>query len=100
MLADNRPAPRAGLDLFVLEPQVWETDRIFIENHGAGLQYLCFQVPNLDAAHRDLIRKGVECTLEPTVTEYFDIATYKDPADVDILVSSTPWPDWGDGYRD
>ncbi len=32
--------------------------------------------------------------LESTVAEYFDIATYKDPAGVDILVSSTPWPSW------
>ena len=34
------------------------------------------------------------------VRDHYDIASYKDPVGVDLLVMSTPWPKWGDGYRD
>jgi hypothetical protein len=38
--------------------------------------------------------------MAPTYAEYYDVATYQDPSGVDILISSTPWPEWGDGFRD
>ncbi len=46
------------------------------------------------------MRRNVPCTLEPTVTEHYDVASYKDPSGVDILLSTTAWPVWGDGFRD
>jgi catechol 2,3-dioxygenase-like lactoylglutathione lyase family enzyme len=100
MLCDGRPNGSAGIDLFVSEPRVWEKDRVTLTERGPGLHYLCLLVPNLEAAHQDLTRKGVECTMAPTVTEHYDLATYRDPSGVDLAVSSTPWPEWGDGFRD
>lgn len=100
MLTDSRGNPNAGLDLFVSEPRLWEAEGIFVTDNGPGLHYLCLHVDDLDAAHRELTEKGVECTLEPTVTEYYDASSYKDPSGVDIALSSTLWPIWGDGFRD
>ncbi len=100
MLSDNRGNPNVGLDLFVAEPRIWEADGFPITQRRPGLHYLCFMVKDLAAAHRELTQKGVECTLEPTVTEHYDGASYRDPSGVDIIVSSTLWPVWGDGFID
>ena len=100
MLSDGRADTRAGIDLFVSEPRVWERDRVTITESGPGLHYLCFHVPDLVAAHQDIMRHGVACTMAPTYAEHYDVATYHDPSGVDILISSTPWPEWGDGFRD
>jgi catechol 2,3-dioxygenase-like lactoylglutathione lyase family enzyme len=73
-------------------PGLWGPDEDFLARHGPGLQYLCFAVGNVDAAHRDLISKQVECTLEPTDVDGNRVAFFKDPNGVDIEVLR-PLPD-------
>lgn len=67
-------------------PGLWEPDEDFLARHGPGLQYLCFAVGDVDAAHRDLISKKVQCTLEPTDIDGNRVAFFKDPNGVDIEI--------------
>jgi catechol 2,3-dioxygenase-like lactoylglutathione lyase family enzyme len=67
-------------------PGLWELDEAFLARYGPGLQYLCFAVEDVDAAHADLVAKGVECTLEPTSLENNRVAFFKDPNGVDIEI--------------
>lgn len=67
-------------------PGLWEPDEEFLARHGSGLQYLCFAVGDVDAAHRDLISKEVECTLEPTDIDGNRVAFFRDPNGIDIEI--------------
>ncbi len=77
-------------DIFPLElfgpPGLWEPDLAFLEKHGAGLQYLCFAVDDVNEAYQELLSKGVDFHLKPTEIEGNRIAFFKDPNGIDIEI--------------
>jgi catechol 2,3-dioxygenase-like lactoylglutathione lyase family enzyme len=89
-LADSESVPskdRYGVLLELFGPSGhWSQDCTFLEEHGPGLQYLCFAVDDVDAAFSHLSKKGVEYSLEPTDYLGNRIAFFKDPNGIDIEI--------------
>jgi catechol 2,3-dioxygenase-like lactoylglutathione lyase family enzyme len=89
-LADQVALSDADHDVFPLElfgpPGLWEADVAFLEKHGAGLQYLCFAVDDVDRAYQGLCSKGVDFHLDPTDFGDNRVAFFKDPNGVDIEI--------------
>jgi catechol 2,3-dioxygenase-like lactoylglutathione lyase family enzyme len=89
-LADPTAIADKDHDIFPLElfgpPGLWEPDLEFLDEHGAGLQYLCFAVDDVDKAYQELRSKGVEFHLTPTETEGNRVAFFKDPNGIDIEI--------------
>jgi catechol 2,3-dioxygenase-like lactoylglutathione lyase family enzyme len=95
-LADQVALSDEDHDVFPLElfgpPGLWEPDIAFLEKHGAGLQYLCFAVEDVDKAYQDLRSKGVNFHLPPTDFGENRVAFFKDPNGIDIEILH-PLPD-------
>jgi catechol 2,3-dioxygenase-like lactoylglutathione lyase family enzyme len=89
-LADQVALTDEEHDIFPLElfgpPGLWEADLDFLEKHGAGLQYLCFAVDDVDKAYQDLRSKGVDFHLQPTDFGENRVAFFKDPNGIDIEI--------------
>ena len=89
-LADPIALADENYDIFPLEifgpPALWDMDLEFLEKHGAGLQYLCFAVDDVDEAYRDLNLEGVDFHLPPTDFEDNRVAFFKDPNGIDIEI--------------
>lgn len=89
-LADPEAISDDDLDIFPLElfgpPGLGEPDIEFLEKHGAGLQYLCFAVDDVDSAYHELSSLGVEFHLKPTDFENNRVAFFKDPNGIDIEI--------------
>lgn len=89
-LADPTALADKDHDIFPLElfgpPGLWEPDLEFLEEHGAGLQYLCFAVDDVDKVYQELLSKGVDFHLKPTETEGNRVAFFKDPNGIDIEI--------------
>lgn len=89
-LADPTTLADKDHDVFPLElfgpPGLWESDLHFLEEHGAGLQYLCFAVDDVDRAYQELSSAGVDFHLKPTDFDGTRIAFFKDPNGIDIEI--------------
>lgn len=89
-LADPAALADEDHDIFPLElfgpPGLWESDLEFLEEHGAGLQYLCFAVADVDKSYQDLRSKGMDFHLEPTDFEDNRVAFFRDPNGIDIEI--------------
>jgi catechol 2,3-dioxygenase-like lactoylglutathione lyase family enzyme len=89
-LADPEAKSDEDHELFLLElfgpPGLWEPDIAFLEEHRAGLQYLCFSVTDVDRAFDELRSKGVQFHLLPTDIDGNRIAFFKDPNGIDIEI--------------
>jgi catechol 2,3-dioxygenase-like lactoylglutathione lyase family enzyme len=89
-LADPVALADQDHDVFPLElfgpPGLWDPDIAFLENHGAGLQYLCFAVDDVDKTYQELRSKRVDFHLKPTEVEGNRVAFFKDPNGIDIEI--------------
>lgn len=95
-LADQVALSDKDHDIFPLElfgpPALWDADLEFLEEHGAGLQYLCFAVDDVDKAYQALRSKGANFHLPPTDFGENRVAFFKDPNGIDIEILH-PLPD-------
>jgi catechol 2,3-dioxygenase-like lactoylglutathione lyase family enzyme len=89
-LADQVALSDEDHDIFPLElfgpPALWDADLAFLEKHGAGLQYLCFAVEDVDKAYQSLRSKGANFHLPPTDFGENRVAFFKDPNGIDIEI--------------
>lgn len=81
MADETRDAP----SLEIMGPEAtWDREQTFLAEHGPGLDHLCFVVDDVEAAHEELVSKGVEFFAEPEKTNGNCLAWFLDPNGVQV----------------
>ncbi len=83
-LADKgRDAPAIEI---IAPPGLGEREQAFLDEHGTGIDHICFMVSNVDGAYEELKSKGAKFHVEPTNFEGTRLAFFKDLNGVDIEI--------------
>jgi catechol 2,3-dioxygenase-like lactoylglutathione lyase family enzyme len=92
VLTDN--AGSGGEPLWIVGDATAEWEHVFLEKHGPGINYISFEVSDVDAAYEMLISKGVSFHVRPYDYMGTRVAWCRDPAGVDIeLFSGVEFPE-------
>lgn len=76
---------RTAVTLEIMGPEAdWEREQAFLNEHGPGIDHLCFVVADVDAAHQTLRSRDVYFNYPPEDMDTNRVAFFKDPNQVDV----------------